>query len=127
VRIASDNRTAGIEYPAPQSDAHIRPPAAAGPGGIGLASWVTYLSLEMNPFSASPAQIVEELTKLGWKPVWGSWDFAWDWGNRWQPNANNAGFWQNIAKAHKVLQSLKVDFSFRTFEKGKETGSVWWH
>lgn len=55
-----------------------------------MANWVTYLSVEMNPESAPPAKIVEHLTKLGWKPVWGDWDFAWDWGAKWQPDGNNA-------------------------------------
>jgi hypothetical protein len=94
---------------------------------MALANWITYLSLEMNPDSAPPAKIVESLTKLGWKPVWGDWDFAWDWGAKWQPNGNNASYWQAIERSHEALAALKVDWSFRTFERGKETGWVYWH
>ncbi len=92
-----------------------------------MANWVTYVNMGLNPESAPPAKIMETLTKLGWKPVWGAWDFAWDWGSKWQPNGNNAYFWQTIEKTHKALQTLKVDWSFRTFERGKESGWVWWH
>jgi len=92
-----------------------------------MANWVTYLSIEMNPNSARPAAIVGKLTKLGWKPVWGEFDFAWTWGSKWHPNGKNAYYWNTIQKAHKTLQALRVDFSFRTYQKGKETGWTYWH
>ena len=91
-----------------------------------MANWVTYVNVGMNPESASPAKIVETLSKLGWKAVWGAWDFAWDWGSKWKPNGNNAAYWQTIEKTHNALQALKVEWSFRTFERGKESGWVWW-
>jgi hypothetical protein len=91
-----------------------------------MANWVTYVNLGMNPQSAPPAKIVETLTKIGWKPVWGTWDFAWDWGAKWKPNGNNAAYWQAIEKTHKALQGLNVNWSFRTYERGKENGWVWW-
>ncbi|HYS71425.1 MAG TPA: hypothetical protein VEM95_03290, partial [Thermoplasmata archaeon] len=72
-------------------------------------------------------EIVDKLTKLGWKACWGSADFAWDWGTRWSPNGNNAAYWQTIEKTHAALKALKVDWSYRTYEKGKENGWVWWH
>jgi len=94
-----------------------------------MPNFVTYLSLEMNPNSATPNEIVNKLTKLGWTPVFGDWDFAWNWGTKWQPNGHptttnggNTFYWRNINKTYKVLQGLKVDFSFRTYQKGKETG-----
>lgn len=91
-----------------------------------MANWITYVNLGMNPESAPPAKIMEALTKLGWKACWGAWDFAWDWGTRWQPNGNNASYWQTIEKTHKALRMLNVNWSFHTFERGKESGSVWW-
>jgi len=33
----------------------------------------------------------------------------------------------SIERVHRVLQTLNVDRSFRTFGRGKETGWVWWH
>ena len=92
-----------------------------------MANWVTYLDIEMNPNSATPNEIVNKLVKIGWKPVWGDWDFAWDWGTRWTPNGNNSYYWENIEKTHAVLKALKVDWSYRTYERGKETGAVYWH
>ncbi|HYS71708.1 MAG TPA: hypothetical protein VEM95_04730, partial [Thermoplasmata archaeon] len=79
-----------------------------------MANWVTYLNIEMNPGSANPAEIVNKLVKLGWKPVWGDWDFAWDWGSKWAPNGNNKAYWDYVEKTYTVLKSLHVDWSYRT-------------
>jgi len=90
-----------------------------------MVNWVTYLRITLNPTSADPEQVVKKLTKLGWKPVYGDYDFAWEWENGWEPNGYNKTFWENLDKAYKVLQTVAVDFSFRTYEKGKESGRVW--
>jgi len=91
-----------------------------------MARWVTYLRVGLNPTCMEPGKIVEKLTTLGWKTVYGDYDFAWEWDGAWEPNGYNEAYWQTLEKAYRALQSLAVDFSFHTYEKGKESGHVYY-
>jgi hypothetical protein len=100
-----------------------------------MPTYVTYLELSLNPNSAAPTEIVSALKGLGWRPVYGQYDFAWSWDAKWNgngghgdggnPNANEA-FWNQINEAHKVLQRLNVTWSFRTYEQGREDFYARW-
>ena len=94
-----------------------------------MPTFVTYLELSLNPNSAPPSDIVTALKGLGWKPVFGRYDFAYSWqagGNGNGGNGGNPGFWTQINEAHRVLQGLHVTWSFRTFEQGREDFYVRW-
>jgi len=43
-----------------------------------MPNYVTYVSLSMNPESAPVKEILKQLTKNSWTPVWGQYDFAYD-------------------------------------------------
>jgi len=113
-----------------------------------MPTYVTYLEVSLNPKSAAPTEIVSSLKNLGWKPVFGQYDFAYAWEANWNGDWNaknpatagqtapgygtagghgaNGGFWSQINKAHEALQHLNVTWSFRTYEKGRENFYVRW-
>ena len=105
-----------------------------------MPTFVTYLELRMNPNSAPPTDIVNALKGLGWRPVYGQYDFAWSWEAKWNGNGGegdgghgnggngggNHDFWSQINEAHKVLQRLNVTWSFRTYEQGREDFYARW-
>jgi hypothetical protein len=91
-----------------------------------MANWVTYLKIGLNPTSMEPGAIVERLTNLGWRTVYGDYDFAWEWNGKWAPDGYNEAYWETLEKAYRTLQTLAVDFSFHTYEKGKESGHVYY-
>jgi len=109
-----------------------------------MPTYVTYLEVSLNPNSAAPSKIVNNLKRLGWNPVYGQYDFAYTWDNTWnwnykgngnggkkttaaRRNGGNKKFWTHINKAHKVLQDLNVTWCFRTYEKGREDFYVRWN
>jgi len=93
-----------------------------------MPTFVTYLELRMGPESAPPSKIVESLKALGWRPVFGRYDFGYSWNGNWNTPGNGGGqeFWKQINDAHTALQSLNVTWSFRTFEQGREDFYVRW-
>ena len=45
-----------------------------------MTKYVTYMSVYHHSEGASPEEVYYTLKDLGWKPVYGAWDFAYDWG-----------------------------------------------
>src|SRR3989304_4832170 len=53
-----------------------------------IPTYVTYLEVSLNPKSAAPTEIVSSLKNLGWKPVFGQYDFAYAWEANWNGDWN---------------------------------------
>jgi len=88
-----------------------------------MPNYVTYVSLSMNPESAPVKEILKQLTKNSWTPVWGQYDFAYEWTDAWNPAKAN-GYWRTINKTQNLLKRLNVNYSFHTYPKGKTNGWV---
>ncbi len=90
-----------------------------------MPRYVTYLQIVLSSNSSSPQEIANELKSQGWKPIWGSYDFAWAWSPSWTAK-DNEEYWNKVNAAYSTLKRLNVSYSFRTYERGKENSPVYW-
>lgn len=92
-----------------------------------MAGYITYMEVSMNSEGVTPEELTKTLKKLGWKPVYGRYDYAYDWGTDWgHKDTNIQEFFTHINKTHKTLKGCKVYYSLRTYEQGKENFPVKW-
>jgi hypothetical protein len=92
-----------------------------------MPEYVTYIEVTLDPEGPPPEELTKTLGTLGWKPVWGRYDYAYKWNGNWNPDTQNINdYFTHITKIHEVLKGHKVNYSLRTYESGTENFWVKW-
>jgi hypothetical protein len=85
------------------------------------------MKVNFHPKGPTPKDITNILKNHGWKPVYGSFDFAYHWEDKWGANDTNIQtFLEFINKTHEALKGSEAFYSFSTYEHGKENFYVKW-
>ena len=86
-----------------------------------MTAYITYMKMKANSRDLSYKQIEEILKRHQWKPIYGKYDYAYEWViNGKSLDDNIQEFFNHIHKTHEVLKNFNVDYSLRTFKDGKE-------
>ncbi len=86
-----------------------------------MAKYVTYMSVTLHPDGANPTEITRVLRNLGWKPVYGGYDYAYEWDKELTVGQENFDkYCDQINTMHTSLKNMDVTYNLRTFEHGKE-------
>jgi hypothetical protein len=86
-----------------------------------MPEYITYMEVNLNSEGVPPDELTETLRKIGWKPVYGRYDFAYEWGPQWNKGGTNMQeYFTHIKKTHNTLRGCKVHYCLRTFEQGTE-------
>ena len=83
--------------------------------------YTTYMKVNFHPTGQTPKDITSILKNHGWHPVYGNYDYAYNWEDNWGTNDTNIqGFLDFINKTHVALKGSDVIYSVYTYEHGKE-------
>jgi hypothetical protein len=92
-----------------------------------MTKYITYMSVYHHSEGASPEEVYNKLKDLGWKPVYGAYDFAYEWDEQWGEKSNNfEEYAKYIAEVHNKLKGLNVYYNLWTTEYGKEDYAVYY-
>lgn len=86
-----------------------------------MPKYVTYMEVNISSEGVPPSTLAETLKKIGWKPCYGRYDFAYEWGNQWgEKDTNMQEYFDHLNRTHHTLQGCNVNYCCRTYEKGRE-------
>ena len=92
-----------------------------------MTVYITYMEVSLYSEGVSPRELTETLRGIGWKPVYGRYDFAYEWGTNWgDKDTNIQEFLDHINKTHHALEGSKMNYSLCTCEQGKEDFPLKW-
>lgn len=92
-----------------------------------MSAYITYMEVSFSSEGVTPRELTEILRKIGWKPVYGRYDYAYDWGIDWgNKDTNIQEFFTHINKTHESLKGSRVNYSLRTYMQGTENFLVDW-
>lgn len=92
-----------------------------------MTGYVTYMEVSLFSEGVTPQELTEKLRSIGWKPTYGRYDYAYEWGTTWgNKDTNIQEYFDHINKTHETLKGCKVNYSFRTYEHGKENFPIKW-
>ncbi|MFQ6060409.1 MAG: hypothetical protein ACE5KV_03805 [Thermoplasmata archaeon] len=85
-------------------------------------NFVTYLGVHLSPDGPSPHEVTKILEPLGWKPVYGAYDYCYEWGDNWGAKGTNwEEYFSYIEKTvHNALKGFNLHYYLRTFRVGTE-------
>ena len=79
------------------------------------------MSVIFHSRGASPHEVLEIMKGLGWKPVYGGYDFAFEWDRDLGKEKDSfQEYCEHIDIVHNRLENLNVSYTLKTFERGKE-------
>ncbi|TET89074.1 MAG: hypothetical protein E3J35_11030 [Methanomassiliicoccales archaeon] len=84
--------------------------------------YVTYIGVNLCPDGPSPTEVTKILEPLGWRPVYGAFDYAYQWGDNWGTKGQN---WEEYFSyvervVHHALKGYNLNYYLRTFREGTE-------
>ena len=86
-----------------------------------MTKYKTYMSVTFHSGSAQPSEITNVLREYGWKPVYGSYDYVYEWEKDFtETEEAQEEYWEHITNVHHRLKPLNVWYNLRTYEYGKE-------
>ncbi len=86
-----------------------------------MTAYITYMKMKTNSRDFMFRQIEEVLKRHQWKPIYGKYDYAYEWDiNGKSLDANVQEFFNHIHSTHEALKNFNVDYSLRTYKEGKE-------
>jgi hypothetical protein len=90
--------------------------------------FVTYLGVNLYPDGPSPQEVTKLLQPLGWKPVYGNYDYAYYWGDNWGTKGNNWDeYFQYIETTLcNALKGYNLHYYLRTYRVGDENWYKAW-
>ena len=90
--------------------------------GVGkMTAYITYMKMKANTRDVTFRQIEEVLERHQWKPIYGKYDYAYEWDiNRNSLDKNMQEFFNHIHRTHEALKNFNVDYSLRTYKEGME-------
>ena len=90
-----------------------------------MVKYITYMSIIFHSRGASPSEIARIMKSLGWKPMYGGYDFAYEWDMDLGGIQGSFDFYcEHISTTHDRLENLNVAYTLKTFEQGKEDTTV---
>lgn len=84
--------------------------------------FVTYLGVNLYPDGPSPHEVTKILEPLGWKPVYGGYDYAYYWGENWGTKGQNwEEYFSYVERTlHNALKGYNLYYYLRTYRVGTE-------
>lgn len=85
--------------------------------------FVTYLGVNLYPDGPSPHEVTKLLEPLGWKPVYGGYDYAYYWGDNWGTKGNNWDEYFSYIESTltNALKGHNLHYYLRTYRVGDES------
>jgi hypothetical protein len=81
---------------------------------------ITYMKVTHHSKGADPIEVTKVMKELGWEPVCGDSDFAYEWKRDMFEESAFREYCNNIIDVHNRLKELDVSYSLNTSEQGKE-------
>jgi hypothetical protein len=92
-----------------------------------MPAYITYMEVSLNSEGIKPRDLTETLKTLGWKPIYGRYDFVYEWDRNWNATDKNPKqFFDHVHKTHEALRGCHVNYSLRTYEQGTENFPTTW-
>ena len=92
-----------------------------------MTGYITYMEVSFSSEGVAPSELTETLRKIGWKPIYGRYDYAYDWETNWgNKDSDIEEFLNHINKTHETLRGSRVNYSLRTYMGGTEDFVVDW-
>ena len=86
-----------------------------------MVKYVTYMSVIFHSRGASPNEVLQIMKGLGWKPVYGGYDFMYEWDiDLGKDQGSFQEDCEHINILHNRLENLNISYTLKTFERGKE-------
>lgn len=86
-----------------------------------MGKYVTYMSIIFHSRGASPIEVLPIMKGLGWKPLFGGYDFAYEWDIDFtQDDESFQEYCEHINILHNRMENLNLSYTLKTFELGKE-------
>jgi hypothetical protein len=86
-----------------------------------MTAYITYMEVNLSSGGVTPKELTETLKRLGWKPIYGRYDYVYEWGTKWGTKDHNIHeYFDHLNETHKSLRNCKVNYSLKTYEQGKE-------
>ena len=84
-------------------------------------TYATYMKVTLNSEGATPTEVTTTMKKLGWVPVYGPYDYKYNWNNTWTSDYTNVEkVMPNFDTVHKALKGYNIGYHYTTYESGKE-------
>lgn len=84
-----------------------------------MPKYVTYMSIIFHTQGASPLELARIIKGLGWKPMYGDYDFVYEWDIDLEWKGGLFEFFCEVNELHERLKNLNVSYTLKTFEQGK--------
>ena len=86
-----------------------------------MPKYVTYMSVIFHSRGASPIEVLKIMKGLGWKPMFGGYDFAYEWDIDFTIDEKSfQEYCEHINILHNRMENLNISYTLKTFERGKE-------
>ena len=86
-----------------------------------MPKYITYMSVFFHSRGASPSELAIIMKNLGWKPVYGDYDFAYEWDTDLTRRKESFEFYfEHINNMHDRFENMNVAYTLNTFEQGKK-------
>jgi hypothetical protein len=82
------------------------------------------MSVIFHSRGASPIEVLKIMKGLGWKPLFGSYDFSYEWDIDFTENDETfQEYCEHINILHNRMENLNISYTLRTFQHGKKDKS----
>jgi hypothetical protein len=85
-----------------------------------MTAHVSVMKITIHLKGTDPEKIMEVMNDLGWEPMIGESDFAYEWDKNILDESNFKEYCDNIMTVQKKLKELDISYNLSTFEKEKE-------
>lgn len=90
-----------------------------------MTGYITYMEVNFRSDGITPRKLTETLGTIGWKPIYGRYDYALEWGTNWgNKDTNIQEYFDHINNTHETLRGCGINYSLRTYEQGREDFAV---
>jgi hypothetical protein len=90
-----------------------------------MVKYITYLNLIFHSRGASPIDVLKIMKGLGWKPLFGNYDFSYEWDIDFTENDETfQEYCEHINILHNRLENLNISYTLRTFQHGNKEKST---
>ena len=81
------------------------------------------MKVTLHSKGADPIEVTKVMRELGWEPVYGDSDFAYEWNRDIFEESAFKEYCNSIINVHNRLKELDVSYSLNTYEQGKENSN----
>ena len=86
-----------------------------------MGKYVTYMSVIFHSRGASPIEVLKIMKGLGWKPLFGGYDFSYEWDIDFTEDEKSfQEYCEHINILHNRMENLNISYTLKTFQRGKE-------